>query len=513
MTTSSERTLPLERLPTRRLAPRRSRPYGSRPYGVRRHPAPRLSPLYTLAIESAPAAPRVSMKSAMPVPAHTSPAGALQVQVIHRVEATESAVTLWLARPGTHEAPASYAPGQFTTLALSIDGVTHYRSYSLCGDGSADWPWEITVKREGLVSSILCDEVAPGAMLRASVARGAFTLPTPLDPRVPLIFVAAGSGITPIYGMLRAIASLPLAQRPPVQLHYADRDQSEMIFARELARLDPGERWLRQWRYLSIHGRRLTPDRLLEIVECDGTAPNAADWYICAPERLKHNLARALHWRRVSPARVHMEVFASPGARPLARTEPPRAAHDNQQQRAAHTRLRLAESGNILDARPGETLLETLERHGYRPSFGCRAGACGECKLRVLAGHVAATDTGMLTSAEHRAGYVLSCTAQPQGEVTLAGVESPTRENAATASGQRKIAATPPSRRGFRAVMRVGLLAATLGLFTGAWRLTSPAALTAPSNTSNTSGASHGIHTSAPAAHPKPTPVSGGIGH
>lgn len=503
---SSERTLPLDRMPTRRLAPHRSRPHGPQRYSP-----PRLSPLSSLALDDASGS--LALMSAAPAissPVHVPPADAIQVEVIWRAEATESAVTLWLARPGTHQAPAPYLPGQFTTLALSIGGETHYRSYSLCGDGSADWPWEITVKREGRASSILCDEIAPGAVLRASAPRGAFTLPSPLDPRLPLIFVAAGSGITPIYGMLRAIAALPSDQRPQVQLHYAGRDLSELIFAGELAHLDPDEDWLRQWRYLSAHGRRLTPDHLLDVVEREGIAPGAAHWYICAPEMLKRNLARTLHWRRVPPARMHMEVFASPRARALAATEPLPLATGarHNRQHAPQIRLRITESGKLLAVQPGETLLETLERHGYKPSYGCRAGACGECKLRVVAGSVAAAESGVLTPAERGAGYVLSCTAEPQGEVTLAGVESPAEVVAIAASGPRTTA-EQASRRGFRAFMRVGLLAATIALFSGAWHLTSPT----PSLSATTPGASHGMHTDAPAAnHPTPTPVSGGIG-
>lgn len=513
----SERTSPLERIPTRRLPARRSRPLGSR-----HHLTPYVSSPYSLALDAALDAPALTTpaRPAMPIPAHAPTARALQVEVIHRVEATASAVTLWLARPGTREAPAPYLPGQFTTLALFLDGITHYRSYSLCGDGSTDWPWEITIKREGLVSSALCDEVMPGALLRVSAPRGAFTLPSPLDPHVPLIFVAAGSGITPIYGMVRAIASLPPEQRPPVQLHYATRDMSEMIFRRELPRLDPSELWLRQWRYVSTFGERLTPARLLDITERHGAASGVAHWYICTPEALKHNLVRALQVRSVPATHIHMEVFTSATARPRGHLpEPPPhiATSDNSnnsdsQQHTPRTRLRLAESDTILDTQPGETLLETLERHGYQQSFGCRAGACGECKLRVLSGHVAAPETGVLMPAERNAGYVQSCIARPHGDVTLSGVASPAGEVTGAARATGKIAAaTPPSHRGFRAFMRVAVFATTIGLFTGAWLLTSPSPSLTP--TSTTPGASQSIQPNAPADHPISTPVPSGVGN
>ena len=61
-------------------------------------------------------------------------------------------------------------------------------------------------------------------MLSASAPQGNFTLPADLaSSQRELVFVAGGSGITPIYGMLRALA-LPARQSPPhVTLHYAYR--------------------------------------------------------------------------------------------------------------------------------------------------------------------------------------------------------------------------------------------------------------------------------------------------
>src|SRR5690349_16326755 len=97
-----------------------------------------------------------------------------QVQVVGRVQAARDVVTLWLAVPGTLQAPAPYKPGQFVTLALPTDRGSLYRSYSLCGDGSADRPWEITVKRQhaGLVSSYIYDRVVPGMVLYVSAPAG-----------------------------------------------------------------------------------------------------------------------------------------------------------------------------------------------------------------------------------------------------------------------------------------------------------------------------------------------------
>lgn len=82
------------------------------------------------------------------------------------------------------------------------------------------------------------------------------------------------------------------------------------------------------------------------------------------------------------------------------------------------TTIRLSPSGKEVEAKSGETVLETLENAGYALPNNCRAGACGECKVKVLEGEF---DQGlvmdMALSQEERAeGYGLMCMCKPLGE-------------------------------------------------------------------------------------------------
>jgi ferredoxin-NADP reductase len=194
----------------------------------------------------------IEARPSEPMPA-AGGARKVTVEVVADAPAARDAVTFALALPGTRRAPAAYLPGQFITLAFPSAGVgsaTLYRSYSLCGDGRANAPWEITVKRTpgGVISTFLIEHVRPGTTLRASLPQGTFALPKPLRRSQPLIFVAGGSGITPIYAMLRGIARLDPAERPSVCLHYAYHSPADAIFGRELAALDPDGSWLTQHR-------------------------------------------------------------------------------------------------------------------------------------------------------------------------------------------------------------------------------------------------------------------------
>ncbi|HEX5546276.1 MAG TPA: 2Fe-2S iron-sulfur cluster-binding protein [Ktedonobacterales bacterium] len=402
----------------------------------------------------------------------------ITVQVTATTPAARNAVTFTLALPGTHGSPGPYRAGQFITLTIpTASGAPLYRSYSLCGDGNADAPWQITVKRTagGRVSNYLIDRIRPGMALQCSQPQGSFTMTQRPHPGVPFVFVAGGSGITPVYAMLRALARMAPEERPRVTLHYAYHGPEDAIFGRELAALDPQRTWLTQRHYMTTQGQRLSPARIVAAMAAEAAQ---AQWYVCGPAALRHDLEATASNRGIPTTHLHAEIFASPSAR--------RANRPAHVGKAA--RIRLADSGAVLVTRPGETLLETLERGGYRPDFSCRAGACATCRLKVLSGRVCASgENNALTPDERARGYVLSCVAEPEGDLTLATagrrVAAPW---AGSTGGARRptTAARLAARRGLRA----GVAAATIGLFAGMWGLTHTSSATA--SAVNSSGSS-----------------------
>lgn len=76
-------------------------------------------------------------------------------------------------------------------------------------------------------------------------------------------------------------------------------------------------------------------------------------------------------------------------------------------------------SGKEIECPSGETVLSALEKQGYALPNNCRAGACGECRIKVLSGEF---DQGfimdMALSQEDRdEGYGLMCMAKPISDV------------------------------------------------------------------------------------------------
>ncbi|WP_323925716.1 class I ribonucleotide reductase maintenance protein YfaE [Aeromonas caviae] len=70
----------------------------------------------------------------------------------------------------------------------------------------------------------------------------------------------------------------------------------------------------------------------------------------------------------------------------------------------------------VLHPHPGESVLETLERHGHHVEFQCRSGYCGACRTPLLAGkvHYAAVPLAFVSQRE-----CLPCCCQPVGAIKL----------------------------------------------------------------------------------------------
>ncbi len=78
-------------------------------------------------------------------------------------------------------------------------------------------------------------------------------------------------------------------------------------------------------------------------------------------------------------------------------------------------------SGHVFAARAGETVLEAALRQGFPLPYGCRNGACGSCKGRVLEGRVdqGAHQESALGAEEARAGLALFCCARAETDLVI----------------------------------------------------------------------------------------------
>ena len=292
-----------------------------------------------------------------------------------RVEAvaaeTADAATIWL-RPG-NGFPRTHVPGQYVRVGVEIDGAIHWRTYSLTSvPGRRDGRIAITVKAMsgGVVSEQLVHRTRPGTIVRLAPPAGEFVLPAVLDE--PLLFVTAGSGITPVMGMLRALASAgPLPDLAHVHLAPA-RDAA--IFGAELRRL------ARTHPRMALHEHHDDADGLFDLATLDARVP---DWrtrqaWACGPAGLLEALTDRYEAAGV-PERLHLERFA-----PVVATGPVGAGGT----------IRFLASGHEVDADGATPILVAGESAGALLPHGCRMGICHTCVGRLCSGSVRDLRTG-----------------------------------------------------------------------------------------------------------------------
>ncbi len=314
-------------------------------------------------------------------------------RIVSRRAESKDSFTL-LLQPNRHW--RGFQPGQHLNIGAEIDGTRVTRSYSLSDAPRADGRIAITVKAMpgGKLSQHLCHAAKIGDVLTLGPAFGEMTLPQ--TPEGAWLFLAAGSGITPLMAMVRAQAASRMPM--PLALIYWARTRDELCFVEEL-------------RALAARQPNFRVDFVLTRDAAASDAANDADADDVRHGRIDAQslsmLAPDLHQRRVfacgpdgfvaaaralaadRAALIQCEAFQSE-----AFTPPPRVVFADEGEALGHVRITLANSGRTLDVPRGTSLLTALEDAGLKPASGCRMGICNTCACGKRAGSTRHMHTG-----------------------------------------------------------------------------------------------------------------------
>ncbi|WP_210214993.1 hybrid-cluster NAD(P)-dependent oxidoreductase, partial [Mesorhizobium sp. M2A.F.Ca.ET.067.02.1.1] len=298
--------------------------------------------------------------------------------------------------------------GQYVLLRLSIDGLEVTRPYSVASPPTRPLDLQITVKRTpgGLVSNWLHDNLRSGDEIRIEGPLGSFKLDGFASAK--LLFLAGGSGITPLMSMVRLLTDR--AFDLDLRLIYSVRSPRDIIFRSELDALaarfpNLGVTFLCSKGGPSRTGPsgRIDGSMLLRLVP--DLAKRAV--YTCGPEPYMTALRDGFDEVGVKPLAYYEESFGG---------YPSGVAPDDF---AISSFVHFAKSGLEHRCAPGETLLDAARKCGVYVPTACQQGVCGTCRIAKLSGEVAMCDLGGLTSEEKSAGYILACCSRAQGTVSV----------------------------------------------------------------------------------------------
>ncbi|BBX17912.1 stearoyl-CoA 9-desaturase [Mycolicibacterium duvalii] len=293
-----------------------------------------------------------------------------------------------------------YQPGQYIGIGLLVEGRWRWRSYSLTspperrhGRSKGSRTITITVKAmpEGFLSTHLVGGVAPGTIVRLAAPQGNFVMPDPAPPSV--LFLTAGSGITPVMSMLRTLVRR--GQLGDVVHVHSAPTAADVLFAAELAELQQQQKGFRLTLRATRSEGRLDLSRLDEVVP---------DWrgrqtWACGPAAMLEAAERT--WSAAGLTdQLHLERFAASRA----------AAHGS----GGTVEFARSDKTAVIDG--ATSLLEAGEAAGVPMPFGCRMGICQSCVVGLLDGHVRDLRTGV----EHEPGArVQTCVSAASGDCTL----------------------------------------------------------------------------------------------
>jgi ferredoxin-NADP reductase len=318
----------------------------------------------------------------------------LRGRVVSVQRETEQAATI-VIRPGWGWRFTA-KPGQYVGIGVQVEGRWHWRSYSLTSTPVEErGEISVTVKAmpEGFISTHLVDGLASGSVIRLARPRGDFVLPEPPPPR--LLFLTAGSGITPVVSMLRTMDRRD--DLPDVVLVASAKNEADLIFRHELRALAGRHPSLR------LHEQFSAEQGRLDISDLDHICPDWRDrqTWACGPEGMLDDAED--RWRSEGlSARLHTERFA-----------PKRVAGGE----GGHITFTL--SGKETDADGATTLLEAAEAVGVRMPYGCRMGLCYTCVVGLASGSVRDLRDGSEKSAGAEALRIQTCISVASDDCTL----------------------------------------------------------------------------------------------
>lgn len=296
-----------------------------------------------------------------------------------------------------------FMPGQHILLTLRHNGRYISRPFSICST-LADW--------QSTRSIALCCKVTSGAeftpllnqlqnetVVNISAAQGDFHWQ---QPALPALFIAAGSGITPIASML-------LSQRhwlAPVSLYYRYRGSENAALLVQLKQLASRQHLFT----LTLSDSRVEPAADMT----NALLPQAKDKqiYLCGPAGFMQQIQQRLTEAGVALCTIHKEQFG-----PALPAIPCETITGDADESARQTTFIRAGSPHQVAASTQHSLLHAAEQHGLTPSFGCRMGVCFQCVCDKVSGQVRDIRTGALSG--NGAEQIQLCISQPVTELVI----------------------------------------------------------------------------------------------
>jgi ferredoxin-NADP reductase len=319
----------------------------------------------------------------------------LKAQIVRVIDEAPGVKT-YVMRPNQHW--RGFKAGQHVEVSLNIDGEVVPRHYSISPMPNGRFSFTVKQVEGGRASGWMHQHLRAGMVLKIGHPQGRFCH----QGQAKVLYLVAGSGITPCHSMVSDLLRKDAAQRPDLQVIAQFSTPADVIFGSALQRWAQSGVKVATAFSQSASGAalpgvssigRLSADRLEQL--CPDIA--SRDIYLCGPEGFMNAMLEHLSSLGANLSRVHTErfSFASDATAPDA----------NFQAEGAEVYFQHLDTRVTLTAADqGKTLLQIAQTHGVNVESGCCQGMCGTCRLIAHEGQVSGNALGKV---------VYLCTAYP----------------------------------------------------------------------------------------------------
>ncbi|ASZ09979.1 2Fe-2S iron-sulfur cluster binding domain-containing protein [Chitinophaga pendula] len=319
----------------------------------------------------------------------------------------------------TEGMPVLYEAGQFLTFLITLHNTEYRRSYSFSSTPGIDDHLSVTIRKKenGEISRYILSSWHVGMIVTALMPTGRFTPVQPGAQPRDIFLLGAGSGITPLFSLLKHILYFEPLSR--VVLVYSNSTRERTIFYRQLetlavtfaARLHIIHLFSSEEDHAINHPRRLNNILLEPLVKRELKYDlTAAHFFVCGPPDYMRMILLTLRFMGFQDEQLHKENFVVNTDVLIARTVIPQDTTEKSVQLRLHDQVfQIPMPGN-------KPILDSALSQGVALPYSCKGGVCGSCTARCTTGKVWMSVNEVLTDKELAEGFILTCVGYPVSE-------------------------------------------------------------------------------------------------
>jgi len=342
----------------------------------------------------------------------------ITVKDIHKTTPDCSIISFEI--PSDLKSEFTFTQGQYLTLRTEIDGENVQRSYSICSSPN-DGELKVGIKKipGGLFSTFANDVLNVGDVLESMTPNGNFFVQVDKSKGKNYLAVAAGSGITPIYSIIKT----HLEQEPASNftLLYTNQTASSVILKDEIEglknlfmeRFEVYHFLTKQSRGIDLYDGRLDIEKMDAL--CNAVIqPESLDHvFSCGPEEMIFMVKDYFLAKGLAEKQIHFELFTSANAKKGGERKA------NPELTGLISDVTILDGGksfNFKIHQGSNNILDAALAQNADLPFACKGGVCSTCKAKVIEGKVDMEVNYALEKEEVEQGYVLTCQAIPCSE-------------------------------------------------------------------------------------------------